>query len=85
MTVWQFLGLSFIIMSAGLQSVPDDLLEAARIDGASAWTRSGASPSDALADAVLRRGGRTIYAFQSFGQIDILIGPSNAAGSTPTS
>jgi len=27
----------------------------------------------------------TIYAFQSFGQIDILIGPSNAAGSTPTS
>jgi ABC-type sugar transport system permease subunit len=34
-TIWQFLGLSFIIMSAGLQSVPDELLEAARIDGAS--------------------------------------------------
>ena len=33
-TIWQFLGLSFIIMSAGLQSVPDELLEAARIDGA---------------------------------------------------
>ena len=40
-TVWQFLGLSFIIMSAGLQSVPDELLEAARIDGAQ--TRGPAS------------------------------------------
>ena len=34
-TIWQNLGLSFIIMSAGLQAVPDELLEAARIDGAS--------------------------------------------------
>lgn len=30
-TVWQNLGLSFIIMSAGLQAVPDDLLEASRV------------------------------------------------------
>ena len=33
-TIWQNLGLSFILMSAGLQGVPDDLLEAADIDGA---------------------------------------------------
>jgi len=32
--VWQFLGLSFIIMTAGLQSLPDEILEAARLDGA---------------------------------------------------
>jgi ABC-type sugar transport system permease subunit len=81
MTVWQFLGLSFIIMSAGLQSVPDDLLEAARIEGASAWTRFWRitvpmlSPTLFFGVVV-----GTIYAFQSFGQIDILIGPSNAAG-----
>jgi sn-glycerol 3-phosphate transport system permease protein len=31
-TIWQNLGLSFIIMSAGLQAVPDDLLEAATVD-----------------------------------------------------
>ncbi len=34
-TVWQTLGLTFILMSAGLQGVPDELLEAARVDGAS--------------------------------------------------
>jgi len=37
-TVWQNLGLSFILMSAGLQAVPDELLEAASVDGASAWS-----------------------------------------------
>jgi len=79
-TVWQFLGLSFIIMSAGLQSVPDELLEAARIDGAGAWTRFWRmtvpllSPTIFFAFIV-----STIYAFQAFGAIDILIGPPNTA------
>ena len=79
-TIWQFLGLSFIIMSAGLQSVPDELLEAARIDGAGAWTRFWRmtvpllSPTIFFAVIV-----STIYAFQSFGAVDILIGYQNAA------
>jgi multiple sugar transport system permease protein len=34
---WLFTPLAAIILLAGLQSVPDDALEAARIDGASAW------------------------------------------------
>jgi sn-glycerol 3-phosphate transport system permease protein len=78
-TIWQFLGLSFIIMSAGLSSVPDELLEAARIDGASAWTRFWRmtvpllSPTIFFAVIV-----STIYAFQAFGAIDILIGSQNA-------
>ena len=78
-TIWQFLGLSFIIMSAGLQSVPDELLEAARIDGATAWTRFWRmtvpllSPTIFFAVIV-----STIYAFQAFGAVDILIGNSNA-------
>lgn len=78
-TIWQFLGLSFIIMSAGLQSVPDELLEAARIDGAGAWTRFWRmtvpllSPTIFFAVVV-----STIYAFQAFGAIDILIGNTNA-------
>src|SRR5215211_5611706 len=38
-TVWQNLGLSFILMSAGLQSVPEELYEAAEVDGANARTR----------------------------------------------
>ena len=79
-TIWQFLGLSFIIMSAGLQSVPDELLEAARIDGAGSWTRFWRmtvpllSPTIFFAVVV-----STIYAFQAFGAVDILIGPQNAA------
>jgi sn-glycerol 3-phosphate transport system permease protein len=79
-TIWQFLGLSFIIMSAGLQSVPDELLEAAQIDGAGAWTRFWRmtvpllSPTIYFALVV-----STIYAFQSFGAVDILIGYQNSA------
>jgi sn-glycerol 3-phosphate transport system permease protein len=79
-TIWQFLGLAFIIMTAGLQSVPDELLEAARIDGANAWSRFWRmtvplmSPTIFFALVI-----STIYAMQAFGAVDILIGPMNAA------
>jgi sn-glycerol 3-phosphate transport system permease protein len=79
-TIWQNLGLSFIIMSAGLQAVPDELLEAARIDGAGAWSRFRnvtlpmLSPTLFFAAVV-----GSILAFHSFGQIDLLTegGPQN--------
>ena len=35
---WQQIGYMMIIYIAGLQNIPDDLIEAASIDGASAWT-----------------------------------------------
>ena len=69
-----------LLPSAGLQSVPDELLEAARIDGAGPWTRFWRmtvpllSPTIFFALVV-----STIYAFQSFGAVDILIGYQNAA------
>ncbi len=72
-TIWQNLGLSFIVMSAGLQAIPDDLYEAARVDGASAWRRFWRvtvpmlSPTIFFATVV---GG--ILAFRAFGQIDLL-------------
>ncbi len=72
-TVWQNLGLSFIIMSAGLQAVPDELLEASRIDGARAWARMRhvilpmLSPTLFFAIVV-----GTILSLEAFGQIDIL-------------
>jgi sn-glycerol 3-phosphate transport system permease protein len=72
-TIWQNLGLSFIVMSAGLQAIPDDLFEAARVDGASAWRRFWRvtvpmlSPTIFFATVV---GG--ILAFRAFGQIDLL-------------
>jgi sn-glycerol 3-phosphate transport system permease protein len=79
-TVWQNLGLSFIIMSAGLQAVPDELLEASRVDGAGTWSRFRnvtlplLSPTLFFATVV-----GSILAFHSFGQIDLLTegGPQN--------
>ncbi len=72
-TIWQNLGLSFILMSAGLQAVPDELDEAARVDGAGTWSRFWhvtlpmLSPTLFFAFVV-----GSIFAFQSFGQIDLL-------------
>ena len=34
---WKYVGLAIILFLAGLQGVPDDLVEAAQIDGASWW------------------------------------------------
>ncbi len=80
-TIWQNLGLSFILMSAGLQGVPDDLYEAAAVDGASArgrfWhvTLPMLSPTIFFAAVV-----GSVMAFQAFGQIDILTqgGPNDS-------
>lgn len=72
-TVWLHLGFTFIVMSAGLQSVPDELLESAVVDGAGPWMRFREitlpllSPTLLFSFVVL-----TINAFQSFGQIDLL-------------
>jgi multiple sugar transport system permease protein len=37
--VWKNFGYNMLIFVAGLQSIPEDLYEAARIDGAGAWSR----------------------------------------------
>ena len=37
-TVWWSIGFAMIIYLAGLQEIPDELYEAARIDGAGGWT-----------------------------------------------
>ena len=39
LAVWKNFGYNMIIFVAGLQAVPDDLYEAARIDGAGAWAQ----------------------------------------------
>jgi raffinose/stachyose/melibiose transport system permease protein len=39
MVVWQFAGYSMVIFLAGLESVPENLHEAAMIDGAGRWQR----------------------------------------------
>jgi multiple sugar transport system permease protein len=39
MTVWKSFGYNMLIFIAGLQAIPEELYEAARIDGAGAWQR----------------------------------------------
>lgn len=72
-SVWQNLGFSFILMSAALASVPDDLLEASEIDGATGARRFFRvtvpliSPTIFFAAII-----GVISGFQTFGQIDLL-------------
>lgn len=37
--VWQYSGLAMVLYTAGLQSIPDELLEASTVDGAGVWRR----------------------------------------------
>jgi len=80
-TVWMSLGLAFIVILAGLQTIPDELYESARVEGASGWrlfwhvTLPMLSPTLFFVSVV-----GTILAFQAFGQIHILTqgGPTDA-------
>lgn len=83
-SIWQNLGLTFIIVLAGLQAVPDELMESATIDGAGPLRRFFRvtlpiiSPTLLFLVVVL-----TVFAFQAFAQIDILTA-GGPAGSTET-
>lgn len=72
-TVWQNLGIVFVTMIAGLQSLPEEVLEAARVDGHGAISRFFRvtvpllSPTLLFTTVVL-----TIRAFQTFGEVDLL-------------
>ncbi len=39
LAVWKNFGYNMLILTAGLQSIPEELYEAAEVDGASAWRR----------------------------------------------
>lgn len=81
MTIWMGLGFNFIVLIGGLQGLPEDVYESARIDGANGWnqfwhiTLPMLSPTLFFVVVV-----DTINAFQAFGQFNILTqgGPDNA-------
>lgn len=83
-SIWQNLGLTFIVVLAGLQAIPDELNEAATVDGMSPARRFFTvtlpllSPTLLFLVVVL-----TVFAFQAFAQIDILT-EGGPAGSTET-
>ncbi len=72
-SIWANLGFTFIVVTAGLQSVPRDLYESAFVDGAGGFMRFTnvtlpmISPTLLFATVVL-----TTRAFQSFGEVDLL-------------
>jgi sn-glycerol 3-phosphate transport system permease protein len=72
-TVWQNLGIVFVTVIAGLQSLPEELHEAARVDGHSSWSRFWRitipmlSPTLLFASVVL-----VIRTLQTVGEIDLL-------------
>lgn len=83
-SVWQNLGLTFVIVLAGLQAVPDEVMEAATLDGFGPVrkffrvTLPLISPTLMFLVVVL-----VIFGFQAFAQIDILTG-GGPARSTET-
>ncbi|WP_374018620.1 sugar ABC transporter permease [Paenibacillus thiaminolyticus] len=72
-SIWMGVGFNYIILLGGLQSIPEDIYESARIDGAGYWSRlfritlPMVSPTLFFVIIVT-----VIHSFQSFGQIDIL-------------
>lgn len=72
-SIWQNLGLTFVIVLAGLQAVPDEVLEAARVDGFGALRRLFKvtlpliSPTLLFLMVVL-----VIFAFQAFAPMELL-------------
>jgi len=81
-SAWKDLGFVMVIMLAGLQSIPDDLLEAAKVDGAGAWQRFWRvtlpllSPSTFFVVVI-----SLINGFQVFDQVFVMThgGPSGAS------
>jgi raffinose/stachyose/melibiose transport system permease protein len=49
---WKWMGLSMLIYLAGLKTIPEDIMEAARVDGASRWRTFWRVRSPLLAPAV---------------------------------
>jgi sn-glycerol 3-phosphate transport system permease protein len=83
-SIWQNMGLSFIIVLAGLQNVPDEVMEAATLDGYGPVRRllritlPLISPVLLFLLVVL-----VIFGLQAFAQVDILTG-GGPAGTTET-
>jgi sn-glycerol 3-phosphate transport system permease protein len=83
-SVWQNLGLTFIIVLAGLQAVPEELYEASVLDGYGPVRRFFRvtlpliSPTLLFLVVVL-----VIFGFQAFAQVEILTG-GGPAGATET-
>ena len=75
MTTWTSLGFNFIVTLAGIQAIPNDIYESARIDGASSWQSFRFITLPLLTPTLLfLMLISTIQSFQAFTQFNVLIG-----------
>ena len=89
MVVWQSVGFYMVLFVAGMQSIPKDYYEAAKIDGANAWKMFWSLTVPLLWDTI-----RTAIIFLAIGAMDLFAqvtvmtngtgGPSRAADVVPT-
>lgn len=80
-SIWQNLGLAFIIVLAGLQAIPDEVIEASRLDGYGPARRLFRITLPLLSPVLLfLLVVLVVFGFQAFAQIEILTngGPSGA-------
>jgi multiple sugar transport system permease protein len=85
MDIWQWTPLMFLLLLAGLQALPDDTMEAARIDGASEFRVIRDIVFPLLAPiSVMAVFLRMILAFTIFGEIYLLTGGGPGTSTTST-
>jgi len=83
-SVWQNLGLTFIVVLAALQTVPDELTEAATLDGYGAVRRFFRITVPLISPALLFLAiVLVVFALQAYAQIEILTG-GGPGGATET-
>jgi len=83
-SIWQNIGLTFVIVLAGLQAIPDQLREAAQLDGFGAFRRLYKVTLPLLAPTLMfLLVVLMIFAFQAFAPIEFLT-QGGPAGSTET-
>ena len=76
MSIWQGLGINVIIFLAALQGIPQELLDAANVDGAGRWAQFRHVILPLLTPAIFFTGVLSLIgSFQVFDQIFVLIKP----------
>jgi multiple sugar transport system permease protein len=85
MDVWEWTPLIFLLMLAGLQAIPSEVVDAARVDGANSWNLMARILFPMLAPvSVMAVFLRMIDSFQIFGQIFLLTGGGPGTATTST-
>lgn len=81
-TAWAGIGFTAILLTAGLQQIPEDLYEAARMDGATPWTQFWRITLPLLSPTLFLVGLLVLLrSFTAFGQIHLLTkgGPAESS------